>query len=256
QLPIAQGYLLVSSEPAGGTVSYRVDGGLETVIGVTDTIPSLPLGHHVTITMAKAGYTSITKSCLFQRSGDMIEFGTLKPTLAALTGQLHQAAETGDVPSLEKILTKYSAEFPLLVDQPSPNEGDAPTALLAAVRKGQASAVASLVKCGANVNRANRYRVTPLFEAARKGNAAIVKTLLDAHADVRFRNLSGQTPIFAVVLSSHSVEVAKLLLEFGADPNLRDSSGETPLILAEENHSDQILQALEHPPALRTTLQK
>ena len=215
---------------------------------MTDTIPSLPIGHYVSVTLGKPGYMLVTKSCLFQRSGDTIDFGVLKPTVGALTEQLHKAAETGDVTGMEKLLTQYSAEYPALVDQPLANEGDAPTALLAAVRKGQAQAVACLVKRGANVNRANRFRVTPLFEAARRGNASIVKTLLDAHADVRFKNLSGQTPIFAVVLSSRNMEVARLLLEAGADPNVRDASGETPILLAEENHNDDILQALQHPP--------
>ncbi|HWF19783.1 MAG TPA: hypothetical protein VG754_10965, partial [Verrucomicrobiae bacterium] len=85
RLPFAQGYLLVNSTPGGGVVSYRVDGGMENVIGVTDTIPSLPLGHQVSVTLGKPGYISVTKSCLFQHSGEMLEFGTLKPSLTFLT---------------------------------------------------------------------------------------------------------------------------------------------------------------------------
>ncbi|HZV33076.1 MAG TPA: ankyrin repeat domain-containing protein, partial [Verrucomicrobiae bacterium] len=235
RLPLAQGYLLVKCDPADAVVSYRVDGGMETVIGVTDTIPSLPLGHQVFVTVNKPGYLPVTKSLLFERAGESVDFGALKPSVTLLTGQLYRAAQLGDVEGIQKILARYSKDYPLLVDQPYDSEGDAPTPLLAAVRKGQLKAVDFLVKSGADVNRANRFRVTPLFEAARKGDVAMVKTLLDAHADVRFRNLSGQTPMFAVVLSSRNVEVVNLLMAFGADPNVRDISGETPLLLAEEN---------------------
>jgi hypothetical protein len=248
RLPVAQGYLVLNCEPGGGQVSYQVDGGNETMIGVTDIVPSLPLGHQVSVTISKTGHVPVTKKCLFQRSGEVLDLGLLKPSLDFLGEQLHKAALIGDITGIEKILTKYSADYPLLVDEPAPNEGDSPTPLLAAVRKGQSKVVQYLIKSGANVNRANRYRVTPLFEAARKGNVEMVKTLLDAHADVHFKNLSGQTPIFAVVLSSRNVEVANLLMEFGANPNARDMSGETPVLLAEENQSSEILQALEHPP--------
>lgn len=61
-----------------------------------------------------------------------------------------------------------------------------------------------------------------LWEAARKGDVSAVKSLLDKGADVNAKFRYGTTALFKAAERGHA-EVAKLLLERGADATVRDT---------------------------------
>lgn len=90
-----------------------------------------------------------------------------------------------------------------------------------------------LVDHHADVNAANRNRVTPLLKLADHALdvnfSAIADILLSAGADINSSDLCyGQTPLhFAVsVRSAHKV---RYLLNHGADPEIEDSAGRKPI---------------------------
>jgi len=118
---------------------------------------------------------------------------------------------------------------------------DGTTPLLAAVRAGDATRVAALIKSGADVNASNKYGVSPLFEAAEAGQGAIVELLVKAGADVNAARGEGQTILMTAARSGNAAAV-KALIEHGADVNAKETwFGETPVMLAAaENHPDVI----------------
>ena len=61
------------------------------------------------------------------------------------------------------------------------------TALNVAAQWDQAPVIIELVKAGADVNRARRDGITPLFQAAKKGHEAAVARLLAAKAEAAER---------------------------------------------------------------------
>ncbi len=84
--------------------------------------------------------------------------------------------------------------------------------LFAAARRGDAPAVAQLLRDGVDANAQTRYGVTALTYASRHGHTAVVKTLLDAGAEV---NVSDRfyhgTPLSAAASEGHA-EIVRLLL--------------------------------------------
>jgi hypothetical protein len=82
-----------------------------------------------------------------------------------------------------------------------------------AVRKGDATAVASLLDKGADVNARFRYGMTALFKAAEKGNPAVVKLLLDRGVDVNVKDTFYSATAMTWAMSNKHIEVIKLLLD-------------------------------------------
>lgn len=126
---------------------------------------------------------------------------------------------------------------------------DAPTARLhQAVSGGDLTSVRLELGKGADPNRKNPDRLTPLHLAARQGHLEIVQLLLQGGADPnRRQDGTGRTPLHLAVEHRHE-EVTKLLLEQGANPNLvaRYKEGRTlaPLELAARNDHATIARRL------------
>jgi ankyrin repeat protein len=104
-------------------------------------------------------------------------------------------------------------------------------ALLDAVHRDDATAVAALLDQGADANVREPDGATPLAWAAMRSNARIAERLLRAGADPNLVNELGIGPLWLAVQNG-SVELAELLLAGGADPNLARENGETPLMTA------------------------
>jgi ankyrin repeat protein len=89
---------------------------------------------------------------------------------------------------------------------------------------------------GADVNRRDEKKQTPLLLAMRQGSSKLVKILLENGADSNAKNDNGKTSLH--MLSGHlmneedAVDRARLLLEHGAEVNIRDNDNQTPLLLA------------------------
>jgi hypothetical protein len=67
------------------------------------------------------------------------------------------------------------------------------TTLMGASWRGYLEVVRSLLKRGAEVNKAGKYGQTPLYMASQKGHSEVVQALLGAEADVNKASDYGQT---------------------------------------------------------------
>ena len=96
---------------------------------------------------------------------------------------------------------------------------------------GKLSRVATLIKWGVDVNKANSYGVTPLIAASVEGHADIARALLAAGADVNAADTDGWT---ALMCASYNglVEIVRDLLAAGADKHAVSNNGQTAHTLA------------------------
>src|SRR5262245_56539448 len=89
-------------------------------------------------------------------------------------------------------------------------------ALWAAVRSGDAKAVASALDKGADVNARNEIGVSALWIAAGKDKLDVIKLLVNRGADVNARDgIWYQTPLSSAV-GGKKVEAVELLIKAGA----------------------------------------
>ena len=103
------------------------------------------------------------------------------------------------------------------------------TALSWASRRGDAKAVALLIKANASINKADYQGDTPLKLVQ---DLPCLKLLLEAGADARVRNRLGATPLHRFpkrFMNHNEVEDVRLLVSAGAAIDARDQWGGTPL---------------------------
>lgn len=120
-----------------------------------------------------------------------------------------------------------------------------------AARRGDAGAVRSLLRTGADVQSAHGDGFTALHWAALQGEADIAGMLLYAGAQTEARTrVGGHTPLHVASSRGHA-EVARLLLEREADADAATDNGTTPLMLAADAGSvatiDVLLEADANP---------
>ena len=96
-----------------------------------------------------------------------------------------------------------------------------------------AAVIAALLQAGADPNAPNRLRQTPLHETAASGHAAVVAALLQADADPSATDVSGRTPLYNAAASGHAAVVAALL-QAGADCAKRTAFLETAFSIAQK----------------------
>ncbi|KAJ5555284.1 hypothetical protein N7535_007723 [Penicillium sp. DV-2018c] len=122
------------------------------------------------------------------------------------------------------------------------------TPLFAAAEAGLDGIVELLVRCErVDLELADMHGTTPLGVAADFNRAGVVKRLLTGHrrANPNARDENGQTPLFKAAFYGH-LRIVKLLLEAdGIDPQLGDVDGKSPLIVALENHHEQVVEVLQ-----------
>jgi ankyrin repeat protein len=118
---------------------------------------------------------------------------------------------------------------------------DGTTALHWAVDLDRPEVVQMLIRAGANVKVANRYGATPLWLASVNGNAKTITMLLEAGAEAGSANADGETPLM-VAARTGKTDAVNLLLARGADPNLKEGwRGQTALMwAAAEGHAPVI----------------
>jgi ankyrin repeat protein len=71
------------------------------------------------------------------------------------------------------------------------------------------------VDAGADVNRANQYKIVPLTSAARYGRLEMVEFLVKAGANVNALDTAGTPAIYGALQENH-LDVVKFLLKSGA----------------------------------------
>lgn len=190
------------------------------------------------------------------------------PKMAADSGKIHLAAQSGDRAGIDAALQSGST-----VNQ-SDNYGKTP--LLYAAESGNDAVVEYLLNKGANPNHTADDGSTPLLIAVRKGNSRIVELLIQRGALVNGFGDDGSTAltiaaekgskqVFDLLLKNGAkpdVSIANRdtalmksiprrdsyyfdrLLENGADPNKRGRNGNTPLIIAAISNKPDIAEKL------------
>lgn len=141
-----------------------------------------------------------------------------------------EAAEAG-----AGVTEEYDSSYPALVGA----QGGL-TALLHAVREGEAEVAARLIEAGADINQqSGGDQTSPLLMAAMNGHFDMMFDLLDRGADPNVPSHAGTTPLFAVINTQWAPkarypqqqaylqqrathhDIMRSLLDAGADPNKR-----------------------------------
>jgi ankyrin repeat protein len=116
--------------------------------------------------------------------------------------------------------------------------------LVDAVEKGQGGVVGTLLQACTNPNYRTKAGETPLYVAATKGSAAIARSLLKAGANVnKAANNCGWTPMHIAARHGH-VETVQVLLNAGADANKATENGVTPIYNAAGKGRDETVQVV------------
>jgi ankyrin repeat protein len=153
-------------------------------------------------------------------------------TDTAPSASLHALAAAGDTAALERELAKGASP-----DTQSDFAGaQSVTPLMVAVQRGQAQAVAALLKAKPNVNARSREGTTALILASGWCGKDIVDALLAAGASVDARDDAGRSALMLAAARGQPEVVARLI-EAGADTRARNKWGQTPLLVAADTGS-------------------
>ncbi len=119
------------------------------------------------------------------------------------------------------------------------------TALLAAISHNSPDEVLLLLSHGADVNKADDARWTPLHYAAWFGSSTVIlQALLEHGAKIDALNDRNITPLYFASVAGHESQV-KLLLEHGADRGIASRTGYTPLRAAKVKGLDGVVALLD-----------
>lgn len=108
------------------------------------------------------------------------------------------------------------------------------TPLQVAANDGNVAVIDRLVNHGANVNAVGNCNQTALHLAAARGHAAASDYLMKHGANVNARNSNNHTPLHLAAIAAGNVDVLDSLMRHGADISAKDSSGYTALHKAAE----------------------
>eukprot|EP01097_Dermamoeba_algensis_P002164 TRINITY_DN1864_c0_g1_i2.p1 TRINITY_DN1864_c0_g1~~TRINITY_DN1864_c0_g1_i2.p1 ORF type:complete len:652 (-),score=92.34 TRINITY_DN1864_c0_g1_i2:424-2379(-) len=145
--------------------------------------------------------------------------------LPELRDQLDLAIKKGDIETVKDLIEQKQQDFEM-----RNIEGKNPLHL--ACEFGHGHVVEYLLGKGANPNREEEYKSTPILIASCKNYSRIVQQLIQAGAVVEARSLFGHS---SLILASQLgyIDTVKVLIENGnADPNQRDRDGNTPYHLS------------------------
>lgn len=155
----------------------------------------------------------------------------------ALSGEIHDAARTGDLARIEQLLSSG-----VDVDEASTFG----TAMHFAAGKGHVSAARLLIKYGADVDAYSEAMGTPLHTAAREGHTQVGEVLIEAGADPDAQDKNKFTPLHFAALVGDA-ELTKALLDAGADAKARAYGPGTGLYESGLFEPLQLSEKHDHP---------
>ncbi|XP_048765661.1 transient receptor potential cation channel subfamily A member 1 homolog isoform X2 [Ostrea edulis] len=104
--------------------------------------------------------------------------------------------------------------------------------------------VAFLIKNGADMNRGDKYGLTPLHYAAMRGNELATRELLQFRGiNIEAEDKQGMTSLHMAATHNH-VEIARLLIDSGAQLRCKDNEDLTPLHCAGSEGNIEIVQLM------------
>ena len=186
--------------------------------------------------------------------------------------QLMQAAGTGDLPRIAKLLANgaqvnaidargntallnaaregqvESARLLLKAGAYVDGRGSTMSPLAAAALRGHTTLVRLLVRNEANVNAVGENELSALMNAVKLNRLGVVEVLIEAGANTRALDRAGDN-LLAVAVSGNHPDMLALLLKLGVNPDLADSNGLTALYWAEYLNRPELAQLLRHAGA-------
>ncbi|ABV88571.1 ankyrin repeat domain-containing protein [Shewanella pealeana] len=117
------------------------------------------------------------------------------------------------------------------------------TALIQAILDKDAAAVTNMIANGADINKGDWYKNTPLNHAVQKSTLEIVSLLLEAGANPNQAGSDGTKALYIASLNGMLPKM-QLLLTKGADVNDKDDEGESALITAAGNSTAEVVSLL------------
>ena len=101
-----------------------------------------------------------------------------------------------------------------------------------------------LLENGADINKPDKYLLTPLHHAAMRGNVEIVDRLLDnEYIDISKGDIQGSTALHIAATYNHP-EIERLLLKAGASVSTKDKEGQNVLHRAAQEGNFRCSEAL------------
>ncbi|BFZ20694.1 hypothetical protein BsWGS_23733 [Bradybaena similaris] len=96
------------------------------------------------------------------------------------------------------------------------------------------------------LNLQNNEGLTALMYAVRFMNLTIAKELLDHGADVNIKDKHGNTLLLRqlIILKGRSFNIMKFLIPAGCDVNCQNNDGLSPLMVAAQNHLEEVMCVL------------
>ncbi len=151
--------------------------------------------------------------------------------------RLAAAAEGEDWAHLKQLIAEGHE-----VDRAQP---DGMTALHWAVYYGERSAVAALLRAGAEATAKTEYEITPLTIACRQGNADLAGLLLRSGADANSTLPGGVTPLMIAARTGDPLTVRQLLAH-DAKIEATERRGQTAMMwAAAEGHAEVVSMLIE-----------
>lgn len=143
--------------------------------------------------------------------------------------EVRRAVVENDLPALQRVLR----ENPDIDLNQILFDGD--TYLILSIKYNYPQIRNFLWEKGADLNRPNVNKETPLMVAISKGRLNSVKVLLDLKVDLERKDTNGETALL-LALKNLNEEVALLLIKQGANLETNDKLDRSPLRVAEESH--------------------
>ena len=143
-------------------------------------------------------------------------------TLACGGPSLHLACKSGDIKTVEKILSRKNVD----INAREKQYGSRP--LHWAAGQGHLEIVDLLLQKGADINATDNDNITPLHVAVGKKQKDVVRYLLDKKANPNLKDAKGDTPLQGAV-ELGQMDVVQLLVDAGADVNAANDEGIAPM---------------------------
>ncbi|MEW6614509.1 MAG: ankyrin repeat domain-containing protein [Thermodesulfobacteriota bacterium] len=157
----------------------------------------------------------------------------------AWIGELHDAAEHGDIEKARSLLNKGA--------NVNARDSKGNTPLHVAAKYGKKDIALLLIEKGANVNAKDNdeYGITPLDDAVNNGYKEVAQLLIEKGANVNAKKRNTWTALHDAAFGGKK-DIVFLLIEKGANVNEKTGVGDTPLHMAAYNgHKDAALLLIE-----------
>uniref|UniRef100_A0A7S0DYC7 Uncharacterized protein n=1 Tax=Hanusia phi TaxID=3032 RepID=A0A7S0DYC7_9CRYP len=179
----------------------------------------------------------LTEQLRLRGGGACLPFPSSDPK-SVLEAQLFQAASTGNVKQIEKLVKMGVSVDCTNSQQQNP--------ILKAAERGKSRAIQALVDAGASIDSRDAKNSSALHYAAYNGHTASIEVLVKLGSDINFPNKFGYSPL-QYASSDGRMDTVKTLLSLGAQVNCQDYMNWTSLHRAAGNgHAEVALLLLHH----------